>query len=315
MSDSAPEVVEQAEPVEEAVIEQAVESEQPTVTEDDLDPEFARDVISVPDSSAQDGAVKLVPLAALTSTRSQLKELKSQLQTATEGSAKAQHLEAKIDDLSRQLAQLGPKAQAYDAALAAQAHQPQRQAEPEDDTDAAELAGVLDLYTAEGKPDIAKARKAMAVMGKLAKAESAQAVGPLTRHTVQQHSNIMLARAMNSAAPNGLKPDPATLKQVWSQLDPSLTATPEGAKQAWAVAMGYTAIARPAGAQPPSQATRGTDGKFVAASIPAPLHTEKAGGKESPNTLPLNDQERKYLKDSGMTEKEYLASTPPWMRR
>lgn len=303
-------VTEQAAPVEEqAPIEEAT-TEQPeqTASEDD----FA-EVIEVPDSSAENGKVSLVPLAAVKGARAEIKELKQKLASATEGSARAQQLEARLDELSAQLAQLGPKAQAYDAAVAAQNQRP-REDRPEDDQEAVELAQVLDLYTAEGKPDIAKARKTLALMDKRAQVHSRAAVEPLANHTISQQSRVMLDRAKNTAAPNGQKPDPKTLESIWARLDPRLTATPDGAKQAWAVALGYSAALAPAGQT--TQRDRTTDGKFAKAELPAPLHTEKAGGRDVPDGQ-LDAADRKYIKDTGMTEKEFLeaAARAPWLRR
>lgn len=274
------------------------------------------DELVIPDSSADGGTVKYVPASALAGARGELKELKAQLKQATEGSAKAQQLADQIQQMQGHLQQLSAKAQAYDAAVAAQ--QSQRQPEPvEDDSEAIELAQDLDLYTPEGKPNVEKARKILARMDKRAESHARKAVSPLAQHTVSQQSQIMLARAKATTAPNGQKPDPAILDAIWQRLDPALTATPDGAKQAFAAAMGYTALtaqAQPAGAKP--QAQRGADGKFAKADIPDPLYTEKAGGKDSPHVA-LSDGEKKYLKEVGMSEADYIkaAESAPWLKR
>jgi len=299
-------------PVEEAV-EQVTESPQPV--DEALEADLTADVIEVPDSSAVDGTVKLVPLAAVTKAREALKTAKAELQTAKDGSAKAQQLEQRIDQLSQQIAQLGPKAQAYDAAVAAQQQQP-RQVEPQDDTEAIDFATALDLYTAEGKPDVTKARKILGVVDARAGHVAQRQIQPLAQHTVQQQSQSMLARAKVTTLPNGEKPDPATLEAIWSRLDPALTATKEGAQQAYIAAMGYSRAMGPSATSP--AATRGADGKFAPkADLPAPLHTEKAGGRDLPSGPPLSDKERKYLKDAGISEKEYheSANSAPWLRR
>ena len=119
----------------------------------------------------------------------------------------------------------------------------------------------------------------------------------------------MLSRAMATKGRGGAQPDPAILKDVWSRLDPALTATKEGAMQAWSVALGYTHAIADAPAAP-----RGEGGKFT--SLAPPLHSEKAGGRDTPtNSLALNAAEKKFIKDAGMSEAEYIKSQPAWMRR
>src|SRR5262245_43407360 len=117
-----------------------------------------QDTLEIPDSSEEGGKARYVPLSALEGARGELRALKDELKAAKEGSVRAQTLEARIDDLSQQLAQITPKAQAYDAALAAQ----QYQAPQEDDSEARELAEDLALYTVQGQLDIPKAQKLLA---------------------------------------------------------------------------------------------------------------------------------------------------------
>lgn len=304
--------VEQAQDTTPPVVEDAAaQGEEPAVERD-----VAEDTLEIPDSSVEGGTVKYVPASALAGARGELRELKAKLATATEGSAKAQQLEQQIQQLNQHVQTLSAKAQAYDAALAAQQQRPQETA-PEDDAEAIELAQVLDLYTPEGKPDVAKARKAMGIVDKRAESKAQQHVAPLAHHTVTQQSQIMLARAKNTTAPNGAKADPQMLEAIWSRLDPQLTATQEGAKQAWVAALGYSAAMAQQGKQP-EQRPRTATGQFASQQeIPPPLHTEKAGGKDTPPSMALSEQEREYCKREGITEAEYLksASNAPWLRR
>lgn len=269
-----------------------------------LDAALAEQTIDLPEGE------KLVPLSAVTTVREKLKESKAALRTATEGSARAQQLEQRIDELSQQLAQVAPKAQAYDAAVAAQ--QPVHHAPPEEDAEALAFAQNLDLYTAEGKPDVAKAKAILGIVDKRATQQAQAQVGPLARHTISQQSQVMLARAKATVLPNGAKPDPEALDAIWGRLDPAITATKEGAQQAFVVALGYSRGT----AQAAAPVARATDGTFTKADLPAPLHTEQAGGKDTPS-LALNETERKYLKASGMTEAEYVkaAQAAPWLRK
>ena len=245
--------------------------------------------------------------------REKIKSLKTELTTATTSAAEAAALKEQIQQLQAQLQQTQPYVSAYQAMQqAAQQAAPT----PEEDAEAEEYARLLDLYTPEGKPDIARGKKGLAIQRKLAESAAQQHVAPLQAQTLGQQSAYNLARAKNTALPNGAKADPQILEHVWRQLDPALTATPEGARQALIAAIGYTVAT---GAAPPSApqqtAQRGPNGQFTGQPLPAPIVTEKAGGKEGANHLPLSQQELKYIKDSGMSEKDYLAATPPWMRK
>jgi len=312
------------EPTTEQPIEDAVETpppveeaQSPLVDDDDtgLDPEFASQVIEVPDSSAQDGKVKLVPLPALTGARREVKELKQQLSEAKEGSAKAQQLEQKIAQLEGQLSQYAPVVQAYQALLATQ---PQTSTAPAQDPERlAEIEATardLDLYTPDAKPDMERAARIYEREERRAAKIAKQAIAPIEQQSVTHQSRVMLDRAKNTAH-NGLKADPAVLEALWARTDPSVTATAEGAKWLFATALGLTSLA---GAQAPAASEptpRDATGKFTAQKPGEPLFVEKAGGKDPGSHLPLSDAEKRYIKDQGMTEADYFKSTPPWMRR
>lgn len=296
-------------PVEEpAAPPEVVAEPEPQAAAPVLDEEAAFDAQLVEQTIDLPEGEKLVPLSAVTTLREKLKDAKAALRTASEGTTKAQQLEARVDALSQQLAQVAPKAQAYDAAVAAQ--QPTPEPSPEDDQEALAFAQNLDLYTADGKPDVAKAKAILGIVDKRAASKARDSVAPLAQHTVRQQSQVMLQRAMATTLPNGEKPDPATLEAIWGRLDPSLTATKEGAQQAFVAALGYSRATAPAAK---ATTTRAADGTFVKADIPAPLHSEKAGGKDAPS-LALSEHEKKYLAQEGITEAEYLKSTPPWMK-
>src|SRR5688572_28994144 len=127
-------IEEVAAPVEEAAVEQPVEE----AVERDVE----SDTLEIPDSSAEGGKARYVPLSALDGARREAKELKAELAQAREGSAKAQHLEQRLADLEATIQQIAPKAQAYDAIHAAQ--QTRQEPVAEDDSEAIELAQTLD---------------------------------------------------------------------------------------------------------------------------------------------------------------------------
>lgn len=298
-------------PAPEETTEQAETEQAAPPADDDISD---ADVIEVPDSSAQDGKVKLVPLSAVTTVRAKLSKANEELASTRTSAARSTELEGQIAQLQGQLQQYAPVVQAYNA-MVAQQQAPPPQA-PQDSPEAMELARNLDLYTADGKPDAVKAAKILGMMGTMAQSAAQQHVQPLAQHTVSQQAHQMFNRALNTKAPDGSQPHPDDLKAVWSRLDPSVTATVDGAKQVWIQALGMSQLAgRAIKATTTQQGQRATNGQFLKADIPAPLHTEKAGGKDSPEAATLSEAERKYIKSEGITEAEYLKSQPAWMRR
>src|SRR5688572_719069 len=96
--------------------------------------------------------------------RGKIKELKAELESAKTTAAEAATLKQQIAQLTQQLQQTQPYVQAYQAMTQAA----QQAAAPEDTSDAEEYAKLLDLYTAEGKPDIERGKKGLALQRRLA---------------------------------------------------------------------------------------------------------------------------------------------------
>lgn len=260
--------------------------------------------------------------------RQQLKEVKAKLAEAEPLGAKAQQLEQRVLELTQAVEQMRPYVEAYQ-----QQAPPAAQAAAADEIPAAQAeswARRYQLYKADGSGqlDIATAadilRDQRAMMREEATRAAAAAVQPLAQQTVQQQSAYMLSRAKNTTLPNGTKADPALLEQMWNRVDPSLTATREGAIELLMAAIGRTYGMMTADQLASTLPPRGPDGKFVtrpaagpAAPIMAdPIPREPAGGFEAP-TAALSEQERRFLQQSGMTEADYLksAQTAPWLRK
>jgi hypothetical protein len=247
---------------------------------------------------------KLVPLSAVTSVREKLK-------AAREKASRADTLEAEMARLRAEMDESRPYVDAAKALLAAQQMRPDPQQapptgeSPEVVAELTDLAKDLDLYRVDGTPDLEKAKRIYERNAAIAARAAQAVVAPMQQQTVSQQSSVMLQRAMLAKAPNGETPDPDILKNIWSRLDPRLTATEAGAQQAWLAAMGQTIMA---GKTKPTP-------KAETAPLPAPLVTERAGGRDTPMAPPLSDAERRIIKDLGLTEKQYLeADTRPWRR-
>lgn len=289
--------------------------------DDDADFEQGDDVLKIPNSNAEGGVEVFVKGSALRGARKEIKEVRRELADAKATAARAPELEQKIQQLEQTLGQYAPVVGAYQAMLQQQQQQPPP---PQvDDTDAAEFAKDMDLYTADGQPDVARARRQLDRLDKRAEQKAQQYVQPLAQHTVKQQSDGLLHRAMNTVV-QGVKPHPDDIRAVWSRLDPSVTATVEGARQVFVQALGLSAAAgrlQTVTDTTPTRttqtaATRGANGQFTKADLPAPLHTEKAGGKVGAADAPLDDREKAAAKAMGITTEEYLkiAASAPGLR-
>lgn len=294
---------------------EAVEEQQDTTTTTEtptaeLDTET--ETLDIPDSSAEGGKVKYVPLSALAGARAELQKVKAALETAKAGSARAQQLEQQLTTLQGQVDQLLPIAQAYQAAVQQAPAQPQEMSADER-AELEDLARTMDLWDAQGQPDIAKAQKAAAIFDKRAGRQAQATVAPIHQQTEQSRATYNLQRAMNTDI-NGVKADPDILKGLWARPEMrALAATDEGAKHLLVQAVGMTVVA---GKGTPKAQARTAAGQFTATTeIPPPLHTEKAGGKDVA-AVPLTESEKQVAKDLGLTDAEYIASanSAPWLQ-
>jgi hypothetical protein len=259
----------------------------PVETKTDDEPE----VLEIPTGE------KLVPLSALETAREKAKSLRSELETTKAEMAKGAEKDAKIAELTSQLQQVMPLAQAYQAAVQAQQQQPPKPAEPtaEQTAELKEIAQELDFYKGDGTLDLDRAKRHQDRLFKMASQIAQQQVAPFQQQTIADKSGFMLQRALITKTPDGAQPDPEVLQQVWARLDPRLTATPEGAAQAFSVALGHSTLLG-----------KVKGGKATQEVIPDPLPTEKAGGKDV-TPVSLSDSDRRMARDLGMTDKEYSA--------
>lgn len=257
------------------------------------------DVIEIPTGE------KLVPLSALQKARDITKTVKAERDTLKTAAERAAELEADNRRLAEELAQIKPRAQAYDAAVQAQTREPEQTGPTAaEKAELEEVARTLELYTADGNLDIARAAKVQELTRRTAERVSAERVAPIEQRSVQAQAAGMFQRALATVGADGVKPDPGVLQDVWRRLDPNLTATPEGAVQAWNIALGMTYAT--------GRAKSAAAAKPAAQPLSDPLPTERAGGRDA-NLPTLRESDRRVARDLGMTEKEYaaeLASMP-----
>jgi hypothetical protein len=239
---------------------------------------------------------KLVQLSALTSAREKTKTVRAELEAAKAEIGKSAEKDTRIAALEQQLQQLTPMAQAYQAALQAQQLQPQKPAEPTPEQNAKlqRVAQQLDFYKSDGTLDLTRAQSHLDLLREEAAEIARQQVEPFQAQTTSDKSSFNLQRALITRTPTGAQPDPEVLRQVWQRLDPKITSTPEGAAQAFSVALGHSLLL-------------GKTTSKAAEVIPDPLVTERAGGKDAPPETALRESDRRIARDLGLTDKEYAA--------
>jgi hypothetical protein len=282
-----------------------------------IEDDAAVDAVLEQDALAIPGGDKLVSMSETARVarayRAQVKDLKTELESAKTSAARATELEGQITALNAKVSELTPYVSAYQAMT-----QAAQSATPEDTSDAEEYARLLDLYTNEGKPDIERGKKGLALMKRLAEQEAQRSVAPLHQQTAQQQAAGNLARIKATVAQRpDLGIDPNMVDVLAARLEPGALANPETAKWLLAVAAGVVSLGnqgQQTGAKAPP---RTPGGQFTATPPPGdPLFIEKAGGKDT-EAVSLNDKERAYIKAAGLSEKDYLesAKSAPWLRR
>lgn len=270
-----------------------------TATEEDV-PLVAQPV-GEPEADAEPGDVEvvttpggeqLVPLSALKAVRGQLKDLKPQAQRAAELEREVAESRPYVEFLRNhpQLLQPSPVV----VAPATPASQPTA-----DDTHAEQYARRFDLYTADGMPDVRRAKAILEDQRTLAREEAEKVLQPV------QERNDMQQAAANLQWLAGLSD--ATGQQINPQImDEVIRSVTQGMPKAQALrvladgkVMGViadTVFGRQgrATARPP----------VVSPTQTPPLVSEPAGG----SGVTMTDSERRMAKAVGRSEKDWIAA-------
>ena len=255
-----------------------VEPAVPTLTEPepDLDPS----AVDLKDENKVRGL-----LAELTRTRSLVRELKPKAEQADQLAAYVnehrptlEFLAANPDVLRRQTQPIQPH-------------------EPAPDPDALEAAQLMDFYTADGKPDVARGTKWLALQDKRSGKTIQQAVQPVEQQNLQQQTNENFYRVLQTPDAAGRKPSEVAVRAVFQQLVQTpeglkITADPRMAPILYLWALGSD---RMMSGQPP-------------AIPPAPLQTEAGGGPSAPRG-PISALEQKVMRDRGIKPEAWQAHT------
>jgi len=154
------------------------------------------------------------------------------------------------------------------------------------------LAKTLDLYTPEGKPDLARAGTIRQMMTATAQQIAQQTIAPMREESDQTKSarNFQVALGIKSA--DGRSPSQQALAQIWRTMPASQTADPNVASILALTALGLDSVSTK---------------PLPAAPAQAPLVTEGQGG--GPRRPSLSAMEQSIARDRGMKEADWAANT------
>lgn len=165
------------------------------------------------------------------------------------------------------------------------------------DEAAESLARTLDLYTADGKPDVKRAQTIRQIIKSEAQTEAEAKVKPLAESTQRERVSYNYQRALASLTDRGGHAhERQAVDALWARTDPNILATEDGAAATVALALGLIAMSgqQPRAVAPPQQ--------------PPPVVTERPGSRQ-PNVAPLGQLEEKIAGMRGVKASDWQSLT------
>src|SRR5713101_1462653 len=174
---------------------------------------------------------KFVPVAALIGERKQRQAFQEKAARVDELEQFAREAKPYVEFLKANPDLLKPKEPA-----------PSPSAAPPADPQAELLAKTLDLYTADGKPDLVRANTVRALVSQTAQQIAQQTVAPYQERSAQEQSarNFQVALSVKDA--NGRSPSPQALAQIWRTIPAAQTADPNVASILALTALGLDSV-------------------------------------------------------------------------
>jgi hypothetical protein len=250
---------------------------------------------AVPEGTIEgSGGVRFVPLAAVIAERTGRKEATKQLATKD---AEIATLKGKAEEWDR----VAPAVQAAMPLIErikgrpdilALLDKPAEAAAPAktlSDADAIEYAKDLDLFKADGTPDVDRAQRLAARQEAIAAKQTQAAMAPIHATDAQRASAGLKQQLLAVKDAEGHSIDPKALDSIWSIVPPELSAKPEVAQILYLAAKGMAAHAGK-GAKPG----------------PGPvLQTESLGGGKVPD----GDKPSRFATAAGIGQAEFRKTT------
>ena len=238
--------------------------------------------VELPQEPPEAGAVDvagevMVPLAALKEERGKRQALETKAQRADQleqyvaANEPMLTLIKQYPDLLRRPADPVP------------AHQP-----PAEDPEALEAAKLLDFYTPEGKPDVAKGAAHLALVNRQAQRIADAAVNPMRQQSLQERANANFQLALGIKDASGNPINPHALRAVWQQVQNSpngvaILADRDAAAFVASAAHGAVSLTTPAG---------------VVTPLRPPVVTEASGGGPQ-RRAPISELETRVAAERG----------------
>jgi hypothetical protein len=250
---------------------------------------------------------KMVPLEALQAERGRRKEYQAQVKAAESLKAEVDALRGKaqtaeqvtawVEQVRPLLEKLKGQPDLVKAIMSGQpVGQPQappEQAGPLSPEEAEDLARTMELYTAEGKPDLARAQKMAGKMAKLASGQAAAAMAPVTAAMAEGQSGTLRQQYAGLRDKAGRTVNPDVLQKMWQLVPSNLVAQdPNVAGVLYYAAKGYAAH-------------HGMDEPAPPTSLP--IVTEPAGGHQTAARA-LSDLDRRFARTMD-SEKKYTETS------
>lgn len=230
---------------------------------------------------------KVVPLTALQAERAKRKEADKLLSAKDQEIAAIKEKAQKYDEAAAYLQQAKPYIEKAKADFQRQSAPPEPQG-PLTEAEAVEYAKDFDLYTSDGKPDIARAQRIAARHEKLSERKAQQAVSPILQTEAQRQSNALFQHYAQQPEINGVKIDSQVLAQVWQTVPPDMIVQPGVAEVLFNNAL----------------AIQIRSGKVAKPAPPPVVPTESLGGGAAA-PAPLSDVSQRFMSAAGIQKKTF----------
>ena len=238
------------------------------------------------------GGVKFVPLSAVAEAREKVRAAKAEAEAVKAEAAQLREKAAKFDQVAGEWQAAQPLLQQLRNGTYQPAAPLAKPAGPLSPQDAIEYAKDLDLYKADGTPDVDRAQRLAVRQQALAEQQAKTLVQPLYQHTAVQQSSANFERIAAYKDPSGIQVDRSILQQIWNMVPPELSSQQGVASILYNQALAETV----------------KQGKYKTPTAPpAPaVHTESiGGGGNAPREL--SSFERNFAQAAGIKNKDFEA--------
>ena len=236
------------------------------------------------------GGVKFVPLSAVAEAREKLRTAKAEAEAIRAEAAQLREKAQKFDQVAGEWQAAQPLLQQLRNGTYQPAPVPQKAAGPLTHQDAIEYAKDLDLYKADGTPDVDRAQRLAARQQAIAEQQAKTLVQPIYQDAAVQKSQAHLQAAMTYKDPNGVPIDKTLLQSIWNMVPPELSSQPGVASILLKMAVAESI----------------QQGKYKIPTAPPPpaVHTESIGGG-APPVRELSSLERGFAQAANIKTKDF----------